>query len=106
MPKAAVEPCPRCGSINVEYVDRKAELVSGAGTIVMGCLLSLAFPPLLIVVIPTGIYLIVSALLAKPTFRCFDCRKKWPAPVPLEAPSGRTAPPGRTAPSGPTGEEK
>jgi hypothetical protein len=71
------EPCPKCGSRNVEPVDRKGEMLSAIGTTVVGFLLSLVFAPVLVLVIPAGIYLIYTAYTLPPTLNCLDCRKRW-----------------------------
>lgn len=89
--KPAIEPCPRCGSRNVEARNPRSELTSAVGTIVIGALLTVVFPPLLYLLIPAGLYLIATSVLTKPGFACLDCRHKWPA---TEAP----------APKGPSGD--
>jgi len=71
------EACPKCGSKNVELTTRRTEFISAIGTIVMGLVLSFVFPPILMVIIPAGIYLLVSAYLARPTYACLECRHKW-----------------------------
>jgi ABC-type uncharacterized transport system permease subunit len=71
------EPCPKCRSRNVEPVDRKGEMLSAIGTTVIGFLLSLVFAPVLILVIPAGIYLVYTAATLPPTMNCLDCRKRW-----------------------------
>jgi len=71
------DPCPKCGSRNVEPVDRKGEMLSAIGTTVIGFLLSLVFAPVLILVVPVGIYLIYTAVTLPPTLNCLDCRKRW-----------------------------
>lgn len=79
MAKRALEPCPRCESTSVELTDRKSALNGAVGTTAIGLLLSLAYAPVLIMVVPAAIYLVYSALRAKPTLTCFDCKHRWPA---------------------------
>ncbi len=69
--------CPRCRSKSIEVNDRKAALKSAIGTIVLGLLLCLVFPPLLILLVPIGIYLVVTATRAKTSFECLECRHRW-----------------------------
>jgi len=71
------EPCPKCGSRNVGSVDRKGEMLSAIGFTVIGFLLSLFFAPVLILVIPAGIYFVYTAYTLPPTLNCLDCRKRW-----------------------------
>ncbi|MCL6581513.1 MAG: hypothetical protein K6U08_07865 [Firmicutes bacterium] len=72
-------PCPRCGSPNTELLTPKNQLPSAIGTILLGLVLCLAWAPLIFFLVPAGIYLIVSALVSKPTYSCLECRYRWPA---------------------------
>lgn len=69
--------CPHCKSKSIEVNDSKAALKSAIGTIVLGLLLCLVFPPLLILLVLVGIYLVVSATRTKTSFECLECRHRW-----------------------------
>ena len=69
--------CPRCKSKSIDINDRKAALKSAIGTIVLGLLLCLVFPPLLILLVAVGIYLVVTATRTKTSFECLECRHRW-----------------------------
>jgi len=77
--EAKTKTCPKCASKNIELTTRRTEFTSAVGTIVLGLVLSFVFPTILVVIIPAGIYLLVSAYLAKPTYACLECRYKWKA---------------------------
>jgi len=74
-----LERCPRCGSDDVDFTDRKSELSGAAGVIVIGLILAFLFPPVLIIVVPAGAYLVFKALRAQPEFTCLSCRHRWTA---------------------------
>lgn len=77
--KAEVGPCPRCGSRDVEYNDRRGALNGAIGVIVIGILLAFAYAPVIIIVALGGGYLVFSALRTQPHYFCRGCRHRWPA---------------------------